>query len=359
MITLYCIHPKGFNVGNDAIHLALRHLIDVAFGRLVNVVSLPATNRYESQAQAGLTARTIWEINRYGHGVIVGGGNLYENGELQVDLDALAKLEVPLLLYSLSWGRVRNRHDRLVPRTDAMPDRIIRALNERAIASLARDESTLGHLHTLGCTDAQLGGCPTVLLDEALEGLPPVPEPERRVALVSIREPALMNIPPHRQRRVHRQVEAIVQVLRDRGHEPRLLCHDHRDLPFAASFPDVAFHHTGDVHRYLALLRTCRLSVSFRLHATLPCLAFGRPVVNVSYDERAGSAMRTMGFGDWDVDLVAEADPVAAIEERLDRLEELPARRAAALPAWERFRATNLAALGLLAERILALDAPL
>ncbi len=46
MTTLFCIRPKGFNVGNDAIHLALRHLLDEAFVRMVNVISLPSTARY-------------------------------------------------------------------------------------------------------------------------------------------------------------------------------------------------------------------------------------------------------------------------------------------------------------------------
>ena len=45
MITLFCIHPKGFNVGNEAIHVALRHQLATAFGETVNVINLPATSR--------------------------------------------------------------------------------------------------------------------------------------------------------------------------------------------------------------------------------------------------------------------------------------------------------------------------
>ena len=76
MINLFCIRPHGFNVGNDVIFLGLQHFLREAFGSVVNLISIPATGRYESQAKAGLTAKTIYEINQYGHGVIVGGGNV-------------------------------------------------------------------------------------------------------------------------------------------------------------------------------------------------------------------------------------------------------------------------------------------
>lgn len=353
MTTLFCIRPKGFNVGNDAIHLALRHLLDEAFGRIVNVISLPATARYESHAMAGLTARTVYEINQYGDGVIVGGGNLYENGELDLDLDALSRLDVPLLLYSLSWGRVYNRRGELVPRTDAMPDRVIRALNDRADFSLARDHATLEHLHVIGCDRARLGGCPTIFLERMADRLPPVPAADRAGVLVSIRNPILMNLPPRLQACVHGQIEAILDFLRSEGHDDvRLLCHDHRDVPFATSFSGTEYVYTGDVYRYLALLRSCRLNVSFRLHAVLPCLSFGRPVINISYDERAAGAMRTMGLGSWDVNLVESEDPVVEVIDRYRRLDELVDLRAEAAATWDEHFEANLAVLRAFSERI-------
>ncbi len=355
MTTLFCIRPKGFNVGNDAIHLALRHLLDEAFGRIVNVISLPATSRYESHATAGLTARTVYEINQYGDGVIVGGGNLYENGELDLDLDALARLEVPLLLFSISWGRVYNRRGELVPRTDAMPDRVIRALNDRADFSLTRDDATLDLLRAIGCDRARLGGCPTVFLERVADRLPPLPPADRAGVLVSIRNPALMSVPPPLQARVHGQIRGIIDFLRSEGHDNvRLLCHDHRDVPFATSFPDIEYVYTGDVYRYLALLRSCQLNVSFRLHAVLPCLSFGRPAINVSYDERAAGAMRTMGLGDWDVNLVESDDPVAEVIDRYRRLDELAGLCAEAAATWEEHLKTNLAVLRAFSERIMA-----
>lgn len=341
MINLFCIRPHGFNVGNDVIFLGLQHFLREAFGSVVNLISLPATSRYESQAKAGLTARTIYEINQYGHGVIVGGGNLYENGELDVQLDALASLEVPLMLFSLSKGRVYNRRHQLVPRTDAMPDRVIQALHRRAAYSLARDHATLGYLHGLGCDQARLGGCPTIFLDAMASRLPSMAECDRNTVLISIRNPTLMSIPLDKQAQVYDDILQIAAFLRREGFsDVRLLCHDHRDLAFAASFPGLDYVYTGDVYTYLALLQSCALNVSYRLHSVLPCLAFGTPAIKVSYDERALSTLETVGFGAWNIDMIRTRDVIGKVKERYRHLRDFRSLRAEVRPLWKQLNNT-------------------
>ena len=341
MTTLFCIRPRGFNVGNDAIWLGMQHFLYEAFGEVVNLVSIPATSRYDSVAYAGLTARSIHEINQFGDGVIVGGGNLYENGELDVDLDALGALRVPLMLFSLSRGRVYGRDDELVDRTDAMPERVIAALNRKASVSLARDEATAEYLRSIGFADATVGGCPTLFLDRIESRLPQLAGRDHADALLSVRNPALMNMSVGHQSHVHDDVERMVALLRERGYaDVRLLCHDHRDIPFAASFEGVDYVYTGDVYSYLAMLRSCDLSLTYRLHAALPCLSFGVPTIKISYDERALSLMDTLGFGSWNIDMVKSADVVADVAGRLDRLGELEDIRDAARPVLEKSYAT-------------------
>ena len=213
MVTLFNVRPKGFNVGNDAIYIAMQRFIYNAFGGIVNIITLPATARYESEAESGLTAKTIYEINQYGHGVIVGGGNLYENGELDVDLDSLEALEVPMMLFSLSRGRVYNRNLELVNRTDAMAERIVTALNRKASYSIARDKQTYGYLQNIGFEDAQIGGCPTIFLDYIKERLPEVSDRYKESVLVSVRNPNLMSIPLAYQARVYNDIKAITSLL--------------------------------------------------------------------------------------------------------------------------------------------------
>jgi polysaccharide pyruvyl transferase WcaK-like protein len=85
---------------------------------------------------------------------------------------------------------------------------------------------------------------------------------------------------------------------------------------------------------YLRLLRGASLVVSFRLHAFLPCLSFGTPTVNISYDERSLSLVRTLGLGEWDIDFIQEPDVTEAVLDRVNRISELPLFVEAARPRW-------------------------
>ena len=109
--------------------------------------------------------------------------------------------------------------------------------------------------------------------------------------LISVRTPNLMNIPYWFQSRIQSYIESAIDHLRAIGHKRiRILCNDSRDLDFATVFrysKNVDSVYTNDVYQYLALLKSARMVVSFRLHATLPAVAFGTPTVNIIYDERA------------------------------------------------------------------------
>ena len=356
MITLFCIHPKGFNVGNDAIHFALRELLHAAFGRVVNVISLPATAHYESQANAGLTAKTIHQINRYGDGVIVGGGNLYENGELLLSTDALEALEPPLMLFSLSRGRIFNRNLQLVQRTDVMPRRSIELLHKKARYSLARDKATYEYLQSIGCTQAVLAGCPTIALGRSVEQLPKLPDAEVAGALISIRTPTLMNLPLRLQARVQGDIARTIEALRARNvGRIRLLCNDVRDVEFATVFQashSVDYVYTADVRWYLSLLRSAKLVISYRVHATLPCLSFGTPVINLSYDERGLSLLETLGMGAWDIDFPHSPDAASAIQGRFDAMESLSGLRENANPLWDSLCELQLAQMNQFAAEV-------
>ena len=343
MITLFNIRPRALNVGNDVIAIGMRNLLSEAFGEVVNIISLPATSKYEAHGKAGLDAATIYEINQYGHGVIVGGGNLYENGELELDLNALDALEAPLMLFSLSMGRIYGRLNRLVRRTNAMPDDRIKQLNDKALVSFARCNATLAHLQKTGVEHVQLGGCPTLFLDETTNWLPPVPQSSRNQVLLSIRHPNLMSIPMNIRANVRADILQIVKLLEHRGFgKPLLLCHDYRDIEFATSFKGLEYSYIDDAATFLSILRAARLNITYRLHSALPCLSYGVPVVNLTYDERALSLMETVGYGDWNIDMVKSSDLLADIDNRLGRLDDLTKIKDETSVTWSRLRDINI-----------------
>jgi hypothetical protein len=53
--TIYNIRPKGLNVGNDAIAVAIQNFIYEASGELVNIITIPATNKYDGGGISYLT----------------------------------------------------------------------------------------------------------------------------------------------------------------------------------------------------------------------------------------------------------------------------------------------------------------
>ena len=121
-----------------------------------------------------------------------------------------------------------------------------------------------------------------------------------------------------------------------------LVCHDYRDIEFARGFGDVPLLYFDDVDRYIAALRGCRLSVTYRLHAFLPCLAFGTPSIHFSYDERGAEMVATAGMREWDVDITRERDVVAAALQRVATLERYETMRTAASSRVARLRAKSM-----------------
>lgn len=349
MYTIANIRPLGHNIGNHAISFVLRHMIYETFGRLVSIIDYPATNRHESTAKAGLTPATVHEINRFADGVIVGGGNLFENDEIAVDSRALCSLQPPLMLFSNSRGRIYDRHGRLTDRSDVIPEAKLSALLARADISLSRDSATHSYASALNEKD-ELGWCPTINLGQYSDKLPVLPEDEEVGALIAIRTPGLMNVPFRHQSAVPEHIDGAIDALRDAGYRRiRVLCNDSRDMDFATVFRytkrvDAVF--TSDVYQYLALLKNASMVVSYRLHASLPAIAFGVPTVNVTYDERAMSLCEDLGIGPACINMV-EAD------------DEFPSRLRAEIingaygiddhisvqPLWEQIRSSQFAHL--------------
>lgn len=307
MYTIANIRPFGHNVGNHAIHVALRQMLHETFGRLVSVIEIPATNGSDESGLSGLTPASVHAINRFADGVIVGGGNLFENDALDIDAEALSALQPPLMLFSNSWGRIYDRFERLTPRSDSMPPEKVKLLVGRADLSLSRDSTTHQFVGSLDEKD-QLGWCPTIGLSRYRNILPPLPTSEEVGALISVRTPHLMNIPYRFQSRVPRLVEKAIDELRHAGHSRiRILCNDSRDLDFATAFRysrsvDSVF--ASDIYEYLSLLSRASLLVSFRLHATLPAIAYGTRTVNIAYDERAECLIRDLELEEASLNLV-------------------------------------------------------
>jgi polysaccharide pyruvyl transferase WcaK-like protein len=352
MINLFSIRPKGFNIGNDVIYLGVNHFIRQAFKKNYNVISLPATGKYESQRKSGLSSQTVYEVNQFGHGVIVGGGNLYENGELEINPVALKALEKPLMIFSVSRGKIYNNNLELVDRTDVMTDDKMLLLNKRADVSLSRDKATANHIIKLGA-NTTIGGCPTLFINEIPQHLVPLLDADKTDALISIRTPSLMSIPVARQYEMRDQMLELIELLKRKGYANiKFFCHDHRDIPFAASFKGMEYVYTEDVYTYLTYLRNTRLNLTYRLHSFIPCLSYNIPTIKISYDERAISMLDTLGMNEWNINMLHD-NVVEEVEQRINHLNDLPNIKANLKNHWQDIKSTISSGCEKFAEEVL------
>ncbi len=311
------VRPATSNIGNDLIALGMDSLVRARWPLAADILTVPSSERHARGEPSGLTPSSVYQANQLADAVIVGGGNLFENGAITVLPTSLGALTPPLALLAVSAGRIHGRDGRLVARTDRAADDAVVALCARADCLLVRDAATESMLADLGVA-AEIGGCPSLFLDRYLTDLPEPAVEMAGTALVSVRHPSLMSVPYAAQGRVAADVAALVAGLRRRFDRVLLLCHDRQDLSFAAAIDGVDYCYTEDPRQAIAWLRGCSLSVGYRLHAFLTACGLGVPALHLSYDERGSSMTETIGATDLDVSMFAHPDPAAELVDRVD-----------------------------------------
>lgn len=342
-MNLYFVHPATANIGNELIEYATMELLYEVFGAETNVVNVPALKNPEL---GGLVKRQIYDMNRLADAVVVGGGNLFENGQLSYDAQAVSALRPPMILLAISHGRIAAADGRLHDRTDSLASDAICHLVRRSVAAVVRDNTTQMILRGMG-VDAEVGGCPTLFLPPNPDGQDP-----GRDVLISIRHPLRMSVPPELQWRIAEDLRRLIATLRaELGRPIRLACHDYTDLEFAAGFPDATPLYFGDARRCMQALRNCFLHVSYRLHGFLPCLAFGTHSIHLSYDERGHSMLETAGMAEWDIDLIRERDCISAVMDRVRSYDRYRTIRKLALPRIAELKLTTIRGLETLREK--------
>jgi exopolysaccharide biosynthesis predicted pyruvyltransferase EpsI len=319
MKNIYVVRPTGFNIGNHIIFAGIRKLFRENSEHSLNFITIPASRKYDNFGKPGLTASSIHEINQYGDYVVLGGGNLFENGELDVDSSSISALRVPLLILGVSWGRIYGRDGALTPRTDSISDDKLKSLISRAALVSVRENSTLEKVSSFR-DDCQVDGCPSINIStEAFRKSKS--SLGSSVVLIPIRHPNLMNIMPIHQNQVASDIYAIISHIERRNLKPILVCHDHRDISFASLFQGTPYIYEESVSSFLSLISNVKAIVSYRLHATIPSLVLETPTLNISYDERAQSLLTFHKAERLNVNMLGE-NVVSRVERFLDDVVE-------------------------------------
>ena len=311
-------HGPGLNVGNFAISKAIRSLLR-EINTDINILTIDA---HGEKKLSGLNKQVVHEANLYGSGILVGGGNLYENNESIVDRNAIKSLQVPLGLFSISIGRIYNNKMQLERRTDVMPDDVIKDLHKISKFSLSRDLATYNHLESLKVKNNKLGLCPTLFLNDYFESSNRFNDVGKNDTLLVIRNPELMNIPIATKPKVAQFIKDTYFKLAKTKPNIKVVCNDMRDISFVNSIGISKYIYTGEVDEYLTRLKNASLVISLRLHATLPCLSFGTRCINLSYDERSMSLMNSMGLEDWDIKVLSSKNLYEDVLKKIDQIKK-------------------------------------
>jgi polysaccharide pyruvyl transferase WcaK-like protein len=267
-------------------------------------------------------------MNRSGHGVILGGGNLYENGEIDVDVESLKALDIPLMVYSVSRGRIFNKRNELVDRTDVISDSKLKAISDAAKFNYVRDIATAKYIKDLGIQNVHVGACPTLFLGKYQNFTIEEEYIKKYISdkvVISIRNPSLMSIPANSQQKVREDISQFIDYSKNvLNKEAIILCHDLRDIDYAESI-SCDHLYTGDIYSYLTIIKFCHLLISYRLHSFLPAISYRKDAIKISYDERAISLIDTFSMNSWNINMLKDnvMDSVIDRINNMDRLQNL------------------------------------
>lgn len=297
--TIFCLHPPRSDIAVDAALRVLHRRVREAFGPWVNLTGMPVGD--ESLGRGGFTARTVYEMNLFGHGVILMGQTRPEHAdELDIEDQALVELELPLLVWGVPPGE-----------------------SSRLLVCAAEVLMTQGRK-----------GCPPHLLSHSSLSAEYESYPERPT-LVSLRDARTMDLPPKRRASFAGEVGSIIRALRSDGdQEVLLMCHDADDRMLAASLTDIDHFYPSDAREWHERLTRASLNVTFRVESALTCAAIGVPFVHFAGTDEALTAMATAGLDQWSVDWRTVTDPAAAVRERIGRMHELEMMRLMSMPDW-------------------------
>lgn len=337
--TVYCLRPRAGNLADEAVFSVVRRQVRAAFGPWVNLISLPLGG--DPLGRAGITSRTVYDLNHGGHGVIIcGSADARSDEVLDFDPAALDALDLPLM--GLNWSG-RGTHD-----ADGAPAVRVLGLREDHLRRLAartawlvcRDPRTRNWLVAGGAEHTALGGCPTL----ALEPDPVAWEeacPETG-AVVTVRDPARMGIPASQRADFVGALREMMAALRRAGHaRVHLVCVDAGDLPFAQSLARTDFFYADRLETFWDIVRPSALHVTFREDVALMCAALGLPFVHLACSEDARRPLETAGLWHWSMGLDALGGLGQRVVQQSARFEDLATLRLAALPRWATFERTT------------------
>lgn len=301
---IYHFYPKTKNIGDHFVRTG----IETMFKSLLSdakFVSLNVNRRGDDE-NYGLSPQNVKLVNDNADIVVIGGSNLYEGKKrwgVDLDMDALKYLEVPLFLIGIGTGSRFLASAPRKPSHKVLEE--IKALNEKALFSGVRDKITYEWLQKKGISKVSLIGDPaTFIFNYPLQQhhgsyIIFVVPPSR-----FLRKKKIKDIFDLRRNYMFNAFRELVADFAQKGYKVIVACNDPRDVNIAyslfktASVPIVLPKNEGE---YFSLLSSSWAVVTGRLHTAIVAFSLGIPFVLIDVDMRTTGFIRTYGLEDWSV----------------------------------------------------------
>jgi polysaccharide pyruvyl transferase WcaK-like protein len=307
------LFPHTQNIGDYFVKLGIQKLLG-EFIHEIEYTPLPASSKFNTSSSShppgGIIPETVELLN--GHDLIViGGSNLYETiqtNQLEICVEALDQIRRPVLLLGIGAG-----WSSLSPQFPRLPDEVrekLVLLHQKSLGSSVRDYFTRRLLRSYEIGDPEVTGCPAANLFE--QSLKPIRSGTVFITGLPYRMYAEQTLNPliarwrqsyRRRRQATVGYMKLLKRLRREGIEFKIFITDARDVPVAEKIAGnaqaILFDESPET--LLAHLDDCDLMIGYRLHACIPSLSKGIPIIPLPLDGRVLGFTETYGLTEYAV----------------------------------------------------------
>jgi polysaccharide pyruvyl transferase WcaK-like protein len=320
------LYPHTDNIGDYYVKIGIHKLLEENFSE-IEYTELPASSKInrglQSPGVGGITPDTVDLLNSHDL-IVIGGSNLYETintDQLEISIDALHKIRKPILLLGIGagWSSISPQFPCI---SDGIREKLF-LLHQKSMGSSVRDYFTRRLLRSYDIGDPEVTGCPAANIFE--EDLKPIRNATVFITGLPYRMYVEQTFNPliarwrqsyRRRRQATVGYLKLLKLLRREGYNFKIFITDARDLPvaekIAGSAQAILFDESPEA--LLAHLADCDVMIGYRLHACIPSLSKGIPVIPLPLDGRVLGFIETYGLTEFAVNPYDPAQETQILE---------------------------------------------
>lgn len=301
------ICPSTQNKGDDFVAIGIKKLFYELIPN-IDYRQIAANSKidFNNFRIGGITKNTIDLLNSSDL-IVVGGSNLYETMQIEIEVDSLDKLIKPVILIGIGTGW--DFKSPRPPQFSTENEYVIKKLHDKAIGSSVRDKMTKRVLENIGIDNVTVTGCPAALIYNQ-----PLKKAEDQNIYISclpyrMFEPQsfdprinLWRASYKRKRAITNSYFKLLKLLDFHKIPFKIFVTDFRDIPIAQkNNHDKEVIVSSEPQELLMRLNEATTVIGYRLHSCIPSVGMGIPIVPIIADGRSMAFVETFELSELSV----------------------------------------------------------